>query len=112
MRKTLAVILCALMILPLAFVGISAAEPEVITTAEQFAAIKKDGNYKLGADIAVASTIKYIEKQIKDGKEVDVEVGFSGTLDGDGHTITLVDIPLFSRLHEGTVQNLKLAGTA
>ena len=75
MRKTLAVILCALMILPLAFVGISAAEPTVITTAEQFAKIEKDGNYKLGADITVSSTIVYIEKQIKDGKEVDRCVG-------------------------------------
>ncbi|MBQ6660812.1 MAG: hypothetical protein IJU46_01205 [Clostridia bacterium] len=97
MRKTLAVILCALMILPLAFVGISAAEPEVITTAEKFAGMAADGNYKLGADIAVAAT--YTE-------------AFTGTFDGDGHTITLVDVPLFKTLTGATVSNLKLAGTA
>ncbi len=101
MRKTLAVILCALMILPLAFVGISAAEPEVITTAEQFAAIKVDGNYKLGADIAVASSLVF-----KDAE--DKEVGFAGTLDGDGHKIT-VSAPIFSRL-SGTVKNLVIEG--
>ena len=89
MRKLIAILLGAVMMLSLAIVGVSAADPEIITTAEQFAAIKADGNYKLGADIAVASTLVF-----KDAE--DKEVGFTGTLDGDGHTIT-VSAPIFSR---------------
>lgn len=45
----------------------------VITTAEQFAAMNAGGNYKLGADITVTTPYKK----------------FSGTFDGDGHTVTL-----------------------
>ena len=101
MRKSLAIILAAVMMLSLAVVGVSAADPEVITTAEQFAAIKVDGNYKLGADIAVATTLVF-----KDAE--DKEVGFSGTLDGAGHKIT-VSAPIFSRL-SGTVKNLVIEG--
>ena len=102
MRKLIAILLGAVMMLSLAIVGVSAADPEIITTAEQFAAIKADGNYKLGADIAVASTLVF-----KDAE--DKEVGFTGTLDGDGHTIT-VSAPIFSRL-SGTVKNLVIKGS-
>ena len=49
-------------------------EPIVVTTAEQFAAMDAGGNYKLGADITV--TVPYAND-------------FSGTFDGDGHTVTL-----------------------
>ena len=101
MRKLIAILLGAVMMLSLAVVGVSAADPEIITTAEQFAAIKADGNYKLGADIAVASTLVF-----KDAE--DKEVGFTGTLDGDGHKIT-VSAPIFSRL-SGTVKNLVIEG--
>ena len=93
MRKLIAILLGALMMLSLAVVGVSAADPEIITTAEQFAAMAADGNYKLGADIAVAAT--YSET-------------FTGTLDGDGHTIT-VSAPIFSKL-AGTVKNLVIKG--
>ena len=102
MRKTLAVILCALMILPLAFVGISAAEPVAVSSAADFAAMDPAGSYKLTADITV-------DAAYGNGETV---VPFTGTFDGGGHTITLVDVPLFIKLHEATVQNLKLAGTA
>ena len=101
MRKLIAILLGAVMMLSLAVVGVSAADPEVITTAEQFAAIKVDGNYKLGADIAVAETLVFKNAE-------DKEVGFAGTLDGDGHKIT-VSAPIFSRL-SGTVKNLVLDG--
>ena len=93
MRKLLAIILGAVMMLSLVIVGASAADPEVITTAEQFAAMAADGNYKLGADIAVAAT--YTDT-------------FTGTFDGDGHTITAT-ATLFDTV-AGTVKNLKIAG--
>ena len=93
MRKLLAIILCAVMTLSLVVVGASAADPEVITTAEQFAAMTADGNYKLGADIAIAAT--YADT-------------FTGTLDGDGHTITAT-ATLFDTF-AGTVKNLKIEG--
>ena len=82
MRKLIAILLGAVMMLSLAVVGVSAADPEVITTAEQLAAIKVDGNYKLGADIAVASTLFFKDSQGND-------TPFTGTLDGAGHTITV-----------------------
>ena len=101
MRKSLAIILAAVMMLSLAIVGVSAADPEVITTAEQFAAIKVDGNYKLGADIAVASTLVF-----KDAE--DKEVPFTGTLDGAGYTIT-VSAPVFNSFG-GTAKNIVFEG--
>ena len=94
MRKSLAIILAAVMMLSLAIVGVSAAEPEVITTAEQFAAMAADGNYKLGNDIAIAATY---------------ETTFTGTLDGAGYKIT-VSAPIFARL-AGTVKNLVIEGS-
>ncbi|MCR4682116.1 MAG: hypothetical protein K5647_02170 [Clostridiales bacterium] len=103
MRKLLAIILCAVMTISLVVVGVSAADPEIITTAEQFT--KADGNYKLGADITVSATLVFKNSENK-------EVAFSGTLDGAGYTITLVDVPLFKTLTGATVSNLKLAGTA
>ncbi len=103
MRKLIAIILCAVMTLSMAVVGVSAAEPEVITSAEQFK--NADGNYKLGADITVSETLVFKNSENK-------EVPFSGTLDGAGYTITLVDVPLFKTLTGATVSNLKLAGTA
>ena len=93
MRKLLAIILCAVMTVSLAFVGVSAADPEVITTAEQFAAMAADGNYKLGADIAVAETYA---------------APFTGTFDGDNHTVT-VSVPMFAEMN-GTVKNLIVKG--
>ena len=93
MRKLIAIILCAVMTLSVAVVGVSAADPEVITTAEQFAAMAADGNYKLGQDITIAAS--YANK-------------FTGILDGDGKKIT-TSAPLFADL-SGTVKNLTIEG--
>ncbi len=93
MRKLIAILLGAVMMLSLAVVGVSAADPEIITTAEQFAAMAADGNYKLGQDITIAAS--YANK-------------FTGTFDGDGKKIT-TSAPLFADL-SGTVKNLTIEG--
>ena len=75
-----------------------------IRTAEEFAAMETGGNYKLTADITV--TAPYPSE-------------FTGTFDGDGHTVTLaIDTPeknyvgLFSKLgNNATVKNLAVTGS-
>lgn len=74
-----------------------------IGTAEAFAAMEPDGNYQLTADITV--TAPY-------GKD------FSGTFDGDGHTVTLditastANVGLFKTLSGGAVvRNVITAGS-
>ena len=52
----------------------AAQEATVITTAEEFAAMKPDGAYRLGADIAV---------------DVPYDKTFTGSLDGAYHSVTL-----------------------
>lgn len=51
-----------------------------IGTAEAFAAMEPDGNYQLTADITV--TAPY-------GNDITGFTGFTGTFDGNGHTVTL-----------------------
>ena len=93
MRKFLSALICVMMIVSLFAIGVSAdGEPTVITTAEQFAAMDPDGNYKLGADIAITASY----------------ATFNGTFDGDGHTVT-VSAPMFERI-TGTVKNLVIEG--
>lgn len=74
-----------------------------IGTAEAFAAMEPGGNYQLTADITVT------EPYASD---------FSGTFDGDGHTVTLnitastANVGLFSKLAGGAVvKNVITAGT-
>lgn len=74
-----------------------------IGTAEAFAAMEPGGNYQLTADITV--TAPYAED-------------FSGTFDGDGHTVTLnitastPNVGLFSKLAGGAVvKNVITAGS-
>ena len=74
-----------------------------IGTAEEFAAMEPSGNYQLTADITV--TEPYANE-------------FTGTFDGDGHTVTLnitastANVGLFSKLAGGAVvKNLKVDGT-
>ena len=79
------------------------ADASVITTAEGFAAMDANGNYVLGGDITIAEP--YADE-------------FTGTFDGDGHTVTLaIDTPeknyvgLFSKLgNNATVKNLAVTG--
>lgn len=74
-----------------------------IGTAEKFAEMQPDGNYQLTADITV--TAPYASD-------------FSGTFDGNGHTVTLnitsgsANTGLFKKLVGGaTVKNVTTAGT-
>lgn len=71
-------------------------EPTEIATQSQLAAMGS-GSYKLTADITL------------DGW---TSIPFSGTLDGNGHAITLAGTPLFQKINDGaTVTNLILSGT-
>lgn len=74
-----------------------------IGTAEEFAAMEPSGNYQLTADITV--TEPYANE-------------FTGTFDGDGHTVTLnitastANVGLFSKLAGGAVvKNVITAGS-
>lgn len=80
-----------------------------IGTAEAFAAMEPDGNYQLTADITV--TAPY-------GNDITGFTGFTGTFDGNGHTVTLditastANVGLFSKLAGGAVvRNVKVDGT-
>lgn len=77
-----------------------------IGTAEEFAAMEPSGNYQLTADITV--TAPYANEF----------TDFSGTFDGNGHTVTLnitastANVGLFSKLAGGAVvKNVKVDGT-
>ena len=83
----------------------AAQETTVITTAEEFAAMKSDGAYRLGADITVDAPY---------GKT------FTGSLDGAYHTVTLAlhvtaddtdaSWGLFRALNGAAIRDLRLAG--
>lgn len=81
-----------------------------VSSAKEFAAMEPDGNYQLTADITV--TAPY-------GNDITGFTGFTGTFDGNGHTVTLAleneageCQALFSKIAaSGKVQNLGIAGT-
>jgi len=80
-----------------------------IGTAEAFAAMEPGGNYQLTADITV--TAPY-------GNDITGFTGFTGTFDGNGHTVMLnitastPNVGLFSKLAGGAVvKNVKVDGT-
>lgn len=80
-----------------------------IGTAEAFAAMEPDGNYQLTADITV--TAPY-------GNDITGFTGFTGTFDGNGHTVMLnitastPNVGLFSKLAGGAVvKNVITAGS-
>lgn len=80
-----------------------------IGTAEAFAAMEPDGNYQLTEDITV--TAPY-------GNDITGFTGFTGTFDGNGHTVTLditastAYVGLFSKLAGGAVvRNVITAGS-
>ena len=95
-RRILAMIVAAvLLIATVSVIGILSVSAEVttITTAEQFAELDgKSGEYKLGGNITLTGTVP----------------SFSGTLDGNGCTVT-VSAPVFGTL-SGEVKNLTIAG--
>lgn len=94
MKKIVSLVLCVVMVLSVACLSVFAApEGTAIKTAEEFAAMKADGTYYLDADIKLTST--YVE-------------AFTGTLDGNGHTVTIT-APMFAEFN-GTVSNLTIDG--
>ena len=80
-----------------------------VSSAKEFAAMEPDGNYQLTADITV--TAPY-------GNDITGFTGFTGTFDGNGHTVTLditastANVGLFSKLAGGAVvKNVINAGS-
>lgn len=86
--------------------GRTAYFPQKISTPEDFADIGKNGkgHYVLAKDITLKMP----------WKTIDIKEGFSGTLDGDGHTVyNLIlkgETGLFSNITGGTVKNLNIDG--
>ena len=74
MRKTFSLILSVIMVLSLFTVGAFAAEGTAINSAEDFKNMTADGKYYLAADITVSETYAGT---------------FTGTLDGNGKTVTV-----------------------
>ena len=95
MRKTLAIVLSALMLMTACCFAlpVSAAEGTPINNAEEFAAMTADGTYYLNADITINATY---------------EAPFYGTFDGNGKTVT-VSVPMFADFN-GTIKNLNIKG--
>ncbi len=96
MRKTLSLILSVMMILSVCVFAIPAsAAPEgtAINTADEFMAMAAEGKYYLNSDITLAATYAN---------------AFVGTLDGNGHTLTITN-PVFNDF-SGEVKNLTLNG--
>ena len=67
--------------------------PSEIKTEAEFLAMDTVGSYKLTADFILHSSYA---------------MPFYGTLDGNGHTITLVGAPMFCEIADATIKSLKL----
>jgi hypothetical protein len=93
MRRTLSILIFAVMIVSMLCVGTSAAEGTAINSASDFAKMEPDGKYYLNADITVTTTY---------------EKAFNGVFDGNGRTIT-TSVPLFAEFN-GLVKNLTIDG--
>ena len=100
MKRTISILVIVAMMLAsvLALVPVSAAEAPAgtaINTAADFAAMDAAGTYYLASDITLT--------------EMYSKANFTGTLDGNGKTITLSGIPTAIKEMKGaTVSNLKL----
>lgn len=68
-------------------------EATAVATAEEFLAMEATGNYKLTADITLTASY---------------EAGFTGTFDGQGHTVT-TSVPMFKDFG-GTAKNFTVKG--
>ncbi len=102
MRKTLALVLSALMLVSLLCVPSFAAEGTAINTAEEFLAMDPAGTYYLNADITVSSRYGYVDDSNT--------TPFTGTFDGNGHSVTIA-APMFVQFC-GTIKNLTINGSA
>lgn len=104
MKKSISTLVIVAMLLSslfclLAIIPAAAEEgtPVSITTAEEFAAMTS-GNYVLGADLTLPAATGAVIAE------------FTGTLDGNGHKITLSSGPVFGTLKDATVKNLTVVG--
>ncbi len=96
MRKTLAIVLSAIMLLGILTLGISAeTEGTAINSAADFAAMTEDGTYYLNTDIAIS--VPYAKV-------------FTGKFDGNGHTVTVSNCAMFDIIDGATISNLKILG--
>ena len=96
MRKTLSIVLSVVMILSACCFALpvsAAPEGTPINTADEFMAMAADGTYYLNADITLAASY---------------EAPFSGTLDGNGKTVT-ISAPMFKEFN-GTAKNFTING--
>ena len=97
MKKFTALMLVVLMVVAMVPFSASAATWTKVDTAAELAAMA-DGNYWLTADIDLS-------------KETWTKIAeFKGTLNGNGHTITVPKDTLFIEKLSGTVKNLNLKG--
>lgn len=93
-KRVLSLLLVFVMVLGLQPSGVLAAEGVTEVSSQEDLAGMTDGRYILTADIGLSEW---------------TAIDFSGSLDGNGHTITLAGQPLFNEL-SGNVQNLCLSG--
>ncbi|MBP3315509.1 MAG: hypothetical protein J6M03_06765, partial [Clostridia bacterium] len=101
MKRTISILVIVAMMLAslLAIVPVSAATPEgtPVKNAKEFAAMEADGTYYLANDITIGKS--YGE--------------FKGTLDGNGHTITVNGVAsAFTKLAGANVSNLTISASA
>lgn len=88
--------------------GITQYYPKKIASADEFIEIGKNckGHYALAADISLKAP----------WKTVDSEAGFSGVLDGRGHTVYNLTLKgengLFSNITGGTIRDLNISGVS
>ena len=66
-----------------------------ISTAAEFLAMKADGNCCLDADLSLTASYG---------------ATFTGTLDGNGHTVTVSGVPVFADLGKAVIKNLTVEG--
>ena len=102
-KRALSLLMAFVMVVSLLPTAAWAAGTEEISTAEAFAQMRANGNYILTEDITVSTPYAN---------------DFSGTFDGNGHTITLrisstsYNTGLFSKIGQnGTVKNVITAGS-
>ena len=67
-----------------------------ISTAAEFLAMKADGTYWLDADITLTASY---------------EATFTGTFDGNGHTVTVSGVPMFADIGKSVIKNLTIDGS-
>lgn len=130
MRRIISLLLTTVMLLSLFTVGFftttvaaAAADGSVaegytpegtpISTEKEFLEMKPNGKYYLANDIKITSTygMAYLDGNILNDPygNPDYSEKFSGTFDGNGHTVDL-EVPMFRYLDGATIKNLSTKG--